>query len=517
MWHPFHYPDSRGRDVKVAHADTAHKTVLQYDPVSGNTLQATDPRGNSTRYHLDAVGRVDTTYLPASGAWAATYGVLNEVRSSRNPLGHVTQTQYNPDLTAKRIVDPKGQVYRFAYNSLGWMTSRYDLADTLSADQYAYDAAGRLRTVTNRKGQVVNLTYDAVGRMTSRGGGQLPTEAFRYDDSGRYLVATNASAYDSLVYDLAGRLNKAFPCVGGTTQGCSAGNMFEWRYGYDGHDLLSTRNLYRGGVAQSVGYLSQSWGGSRLSSTLAAGISIRFERQNAESLSTKRVVNSSWWMSQVLDSLHLPTRDTFSVAKLDSVFGGTFGRDSLNRLSSLDAHAARVPLHHRYDAAGRLTVACRWYSSTLCVSEYGGGPEGFNPYAYVAAGNRNDPAANAVIGAGNRTQQFKGYTLTYDANGNVISKVGNGKSWAYGWDALNRLVSVRQGGTLLHTLAYDALGRRILRGISGAPDERYVYDGDQVVIDLDGAGNQVLREYGWYPGTDRLLGVSNTGGWTGLA
>ncbi len=52
-------------------------------------------------------------------------------------------TEYNDDLTVKRIVDAKNQVYKFSYNALGWPTARFDLADTTKADSTWYDAAGR--------------------------------------------------------------------------------------------------------------------------------------------------------------------------------------------------------------------------------------------------------------------------------------------------------------------------------------------------------------------------------------
>lgn len=67
----------------------------------------------------------------------------------------------------------------------------------------------------------------------------------------------------------------------------------------------------------------------------------------------------------------------------------------------------------------------------------------------------------------------------------------------------------------MSAIAYDALGRRVSRTLPGGT-EWYVYDGDQVILDLD-ANLAIKREYGWYPGADQLFSVNVPGVWTGVA
>ncbi|MBK6779762.1 MAG: hypothetical protein IPG75_09350 [Gemmatimonadetes bacterium] len=50
----------------------------------------------------------------------------------------------------------------------------------------------------------------------------------------------------------------------------------------------------------------------------------------------------------------------------------------------------------------------------------------------------------------------------------------------------------------MDSMFYDALGRRVRKQMAAA-DEYYVYEGAQVIFDLNAAGT-VLREYAWYPG-----------------
>ncbi|MBK7922059.1 MAG: hypothetical protein IPJ95_00230 [Gemmatimonadetes bacterium] len=61
----------------------------------------------------------------------------------------------------------------------------------------------------------------------------------------------------------------------------------------------------------------------------------------------------------------------------------------------------------------------------------------------------------------------------------------------------------------MDSMFYDALGRRVRKQMAAA-DEYYVYEGAQVIFDLNAAGT-VLREYAWYPGgVDQLLALRTT-------
>ena len=56
--------------------------------------------------------------------------------------------------------------------------------------------------------------------------------------------------------------------------------------------------------------------------------------------------------------------------------------------------------------------------------------------------------------------------LVYDHAGNVTEfREASGTTWAYGYDALDRLVSVRRNGTVIARYAYDVVGRRIVKRV----------------------------------------------------
>src|SRR4029077_20804526 len=81
-------------------------------------------------------------------------------------------------------------------------------------------------------------------------------------------------------------------------------------------------------------------------------------------------------------------------------------------------------------------------------------------------------------------------SYTYDNNGNTLTDA-SGKS--YTWDFDNRLVSAVVPGTGTVAFKYDPFGRRIQKS-SPLGTTNYLYDGTNLIEELDGSGN-VLAKY----------------------
>ena len=90
----------------------------------------------------------------------------------------------------------------------------------------------------------------------------------------------------------------------------------------------------------------------------------------------------------------------------------------------------------------------------------------------------------------NRIAGVGGKTWTHDANGNVLSDGIN----SYTWDALNRLIQVKQNGTVLATYLYDSQNRRIGKTANGTTTY-YTYDLDSRLISEIQADGTPIREY----------------------
>src|SRR3972149_4478692 len=86
------------------------------------------------------------------------------------------------------------------------------------------------------------------------------------------------------------------------------------------------------------------------------------------------------------------------------------------------------------------------------------------------------------------TKISKNPTLTYDANGNLLSKkVSNNVVAAYAWDYDDMLTGATISGTN-YTYAYDPLGQRVKR-VAGGAETRYITVGGTVLAEMDASNN----------------------------
>jgi RHS repeat-associated protein len=148
----------------------------------------------------------------------------------------------------------------------------------------------------------------------------------------------------------------------------------------------------------------------------------------------------------------------------------------------------------------------------------------------LPANNANGPLwTNITVAASGQTSvsgnEFVPKTpeqFSYDADGNLT----NDGRWQYTWDAENRLVSLATntmvGPRQSIKFEYDWRGRRIHKqvwsntGWSGTPtnDVKFVYDGWNLLAELNGTNNAVIRSYVW--GSDLSGTMQGAGGVSGL-
>lgn len=107
--------------------------------------------------------------------------------------------------------------------------------------------------------------------------------------------------------------------------------------------------------------------------------------------------------------------------------------------------------------------------------------------------------------------------LKYDEDGNLIED----SQWVYQWDAENRLKGMStnplagwSAPNRVLTFTYDYAGRRIRKESSenGVPiyDRKFIYEGWNLIAELDTATNKVVRSYTW--GLDVASSLTATGG-----
>jgi RHS repeat-associated protein len=109
-------------------------------------------------------------------------------------------------------------------------------------------------------------------------------------------------------------------------------------------------------------------------------------------------------------------------------------------------------------------------------------------------------------------------TLAYDEDGNLVSDA----QWSYEWDAENRLRRMKRNATGASwgapdrelEFTYDYVGRRIRKLVKEngavASDRKFLYDGWNLIAELDTATGRIVRSHVW--GLDVASSLSATGG-----
>ncbi len=106
----------------------------------------------------------------------------------------------------------------------------------------------------------------------------------------------------------------------------------------------------------------------------------------------------------------------------------------------------------------------------------------------------------------NRQTQANGNARSYDADGHLLSD----GTRTYTWDDRDHLSQITQGGTVIASYSYDALGRRSARTENGSTTQ-YLYDGLNTVQETQGTTiNPILTG----PGIDERYGRDDNGGRT---
>lgn len=219
-------------------------------------------------------------------------------------------------------------------------------------------------------------------------------------------------------------------------------------------------------------------------------------------------------VTQTYTSNHLPQETSFSITALNTAAGVLYAYDPLNRIARRTQGDGLKKRVYGYDANGRWLANFRdsavvGTTRPTCSFDPNLGYVCNDPtvqwqqtytesYTYDLNGNPTNQGA--VQGAGDRLNQFNGYTLEHDADGNVTRKYKSGYDQYLYWNALGQLDSVKTNGqtTRYH---YDGFGRRMRMITPAGVATLYVYDGDDLLLELDAAG-AVVAKYTYYPGVD---------------
>ena len=535
-------------------------TVYTYDPIWKNLKDVTNTAGVvlATNFY-DAYGRRTESrrkltvklsgepLVPDTVQWQRTlisYDVFNRVDSAHGertdncvapcnaPPGwtnRLPRVSHFYDRLGRDTLRMSGDAHiptqnkrtRYAFDGLGRLRKRWPFADSAAVvDSFRYDVAGNQRYHWTRRGYLIEHRYDARGRDTasivpgvgtyrrSYGGlagpadqltrawidgyvdaigGVNPEVRWTYNKQG-FLVADTAFVLTDAVqgarattylYDRHGRDSTITDVLG------------TWLLGYDGvRAVLNTiitpfadtlrwtidaRGRY---VGPYIDYASNPDSNADYSVVPAwDNVGKLIDLSTAQAT----VTVGRWQVDQTMPDIQLQA--------LWSEQQGS-GGPSVNTADSLT-----------HDGWGRVTAVTHRKNGALL---------GAATYAFDPDGNITPNAESRTFDPTTTRLTLRGsVAYRYDRAGNLDSVTSGSPAWKHVYDALDRLVEVRQNGTLVARYAYDVLGRRIVKRVysgAGAGYLRMIYRGGEVIAEADSAGTLTL---GYTRGleTDNLVAI----------
>jgi len=392
-----------------------------YDPTSiqGRFLVSsfTDELGATTLFGRDAAGNIVARTEPGGAFWSYSYDALGRVATTTDPLGNLTHYYYDSGGHLTTLMNAGGAAVGYEYDALGRLASVIDALGNITT--CGYDVRGALLQVDWPDGSSTTWTRDLLSRALTRTdpGGVL--SSFTFDPVGNIVEAVTGAGVEEYVYD---RLNRPIEIADGAT-----GLSLQMEISPEGQVLSISDAL--GGVSSY-----DHDGADRLVQALSAGgFNLDYSRDLLGRV-TEIVASDGTQSSFGYDARGALTQVTHSALAGD-LASYTYSYD-------LDGNVAQVveeidgdltTIDYAYDALGRL----------------------------IAESYDLDPATNA--------------TYTYDAVGNRVSRVRDGQTTLYVYDAADRLLTAGD-----EQLDYDQRGRLVSRERPG--------DGGPTTFDYHAAG-----------------------------
>jgi RHS repeat-associated protein len=542
-----------------------------YDFNTGLIITRTNPKGNTTSYEYDALGRVTKKINPDltekeviyndQDNYAIIYDELdNYTTCYYDGINRLVQTEWHlsPSTTLVEtytynylnrvitMIDPKGEVYSFEYDSYGRTTKiinpdltfrekQYtDSTNTMkifdenqNKIEYQYDWTGNLIWVKEYTGSVdyylTEYTYDDLNNVTAVTDPKGNTTLYEYGLFGIEQIVYPDTTQEALMYDSIGNLIQK-----------TAGDK-EIFYSYNDVSQL----LHIDYPGSSV-FFTYDENGNRISMTdsqSAAGYT--YDSRDRLISETKTINGIDYTTSYVYDGASNVTSVTYPDGTVIP-----FAYDTLNRIQSVDGYAQFVwdetsqvntilyqngitteyvydtrgrpeqiatskngtdflNLTYAYDAAGNIlhmknedstTITEQWdytYDSLNRLKTAAGGPSGQYSlnYQYDSTGNRIQ--LNSTVYTYNDMNELlsfespdKSSTFLYDIYGNSIQKDTNGTLWDYTYDYENRLVSVKKDGHIVEEYEYDGDGNRIKK-VNTESERIYIYSGLNILYEVN--------------------------------
>jgi YD repeat-containing protein len=170
-------PDRLRRSVR-------QETKVEYDG-NLNPVRITDRRGKATTYSYDLANQLTEMVRPEGGDWEFEY----DARGNRI-----------------EVVEPRENATTYDFDLLDRMTEASEPLEVTT--EYGYDAGSNLTSVTDPRGNTTSYGYDELGRLTEIDQPLEKTTLYTHDGVGHVLTRRTAAGMLEYEYDAADRLKE---------------------------------------------------------------------------------------------------------------------------------------------------------------------------------------------------------------------------------------------------------------------------------------------------------------------
>ncbi|HEV2826449.1 MAG TPA: Ig-like domain-containing protein [Pyrinomonadaceae bacterium] len=510
--------DAAGRLNKVTHPDLSFVSFT-YD-LAGRRTAVADERSNPTTYAYDSAYRLTSITDALSHSTSYGYDAMSNLTSVTDALNRVTDYEYDDFNRLRKTIYPPATAgasrlfETFAYDEAGNVTARKDTAGRVT--NYSYDDVNRPTSTTDADDRTTNFEYDALSRTTAVIDALNQRYQFVYDAVGRQTRMTHGGVSMSYQYDAVGNRTQRTD-YNGTVTNYAYDNLnrlttvsYPTRtatYAYDPLNNLTRATNEHGSIY--IGY-DNRYRVSSFSDPFYYGVSYNYDPTGNR---TKLRLNGATYATYTYDAVNRLTNladsanlnfphnydavNRLTARSAPNGVSSNYAYDGLDRLTALN-HVAGANLlignQYTYNDANNIT---NWanasgnhaygYDAIDRLTSATNSAQPNENYAYDSVGNRTASHLSTSYGYQpfNRLANSATATYSYDNNGNLVSKIDSLGTTTFTWNEENQLTQVTLPNALTVNYKYDALGRRIQRTTSAGASERYVYDGADVLLDLN--------------------------------
>jgi RHS repeat-associated protein len=500
----------------IYYTDAAGQTTLFTYNAAGQVTSITNPLGQKTTYQYNATGDL-TAIINANDVTAAsfTYDAYDRIRTFTDSEGWTATYDYDAADRITRITYPDGTTDLYTYDKLD-LASFQDRQGRLWS--YTHDANRRLAAVTDPRGQQMLFGYNGNGQLTSLTDPAGHTTSWSYDVEGRLIQKTYAdsSAVTYTYETTTSHLKSVLDALGQTKQ-----------FSYANDDRLAEISYLNAiNPTSSVSFTYDPYFPRVVSMTDGIGTT-QYGYIPIGSLGALQLQQDTGPLSNSAITYDYDELGRLASRTIGNAGAETFGYDAISRLTSHGGDLGQFTLS--YLGQTRQVTQRQLASSTLAtswgylpnsgdrrlasISNVGLSAGQFTnlqftttPESFISDITETSDSAAVYPSPGVQTASYNnlnqltdlsGQTLTYDANGNLLSDGVR----SFAWDAENRLVGITYPGQAGKQTAftYDGLGRRVAitstpAGGGSAITTSYLWCGMRLCQARD-ASNSLAREY----------------------